>query len=289
MPKISVIICVHNEELCLLNALRSIKLNNIYEDVEVIIINDCSVNLVTKRILSLLERLGCYKLIHSPVNLGLSNSRNLGFENATAEYVAPLDADDTFPIGSLDKIYDTFRDNPNIDFIYGDYKLINLEKKHSELISCSVITEDDKINLRAIFKNWILMGQSPCRKSVWSIVGGYALKYTNSVQDVDFWIRVFQQNFNGFYLPENIYNWNRSSEGMNETFDRTDYYLLLKEHYLFLSKFQNKSQLANTISEGLYKHRKLKELVIFNVKYLLLLNYKNILRPMLLVWSNLKK
>ncbi|MGE6220836.1 glycosyltransferase family 2 protein [Nubsella zeaxanthinifaciens] len=286
IPKISVIICVFNEEFCLIDALRSIKNNDIYEEVEVIIINDCSYNPLTKRILGLLKRFN-YKVFDSPFNLGLSNSRNLGFQNSKSEYIVPLDADDILPTGSLDKIHRTFRENPDADFVYGNY-VINIENSQ-DIIYMNEITENGLCNLKLLLNNWILLGTSPCKKSLWTRAGGYSQKYANSCQDLDFWIRAFKAKANGVFLNETIYQWNRNNSGMNETFDRTDYYLMLKEHHLFLSMFQNKKQLVNTISEGFYKHKKLKNLVFFNLKNLMLLNYKNILRPMLLVWSNLKK
>ncbi|KQS36125.1 glycosyltransferase family 2 protein [Pedobacter sp. Leaf194] len=286
--KITILLTVFNEEVSILNALRSIKTNQIYPDVDVVIVDDCSFNCTTVRILKLLETYTKYRIFRSPKNLGLSNSRNLGFEKALAEIIAPLDADDTFPKNALDKIYNTFIDNPKIDFVYGDYELTNLDKNHTKLIRCNLITKDCTIDLSAIFDNWIMMGQSPCRKRVWDLVDGYALKYTNSVQDVDFWVRAFQKNAVGLYLAESIYCWNRSSSGMNETFDRKHYWLMLDEHFNFISRYINKKKISNNISEGYYKSGLLFKMLFFNLKHFNVVDYKNHLRPILLVKRKIK-
>nr|WP_294899519.1 glycosyltransferase family 2 protein [uncultured Pedobacter sp.] len=289
MKKISVVICVFNEEYCILEALRSIKNNEIYNEVEIILVNDCSSNPVTLRLLNLLKKFNRYIIIHSPKNLGLSNSRNLGFQTASSSFVAPLDADDTLPAHALDKIYQVFTDYPNVGFVFGDYILYNEDSKSEKEVSGQIISTGNRLDVKKVLNNWILMGQSPCRKDVWSLVNGYANKYTNSVQDADFWIRVFEKGVEGHYIPELIYKWNRSSNGMNETFDRKDYYLMLEEHYSFIKKFQSAKTLANTISEGFYKRKMLLKMLVFNAKHLLLLNYKNILRPLILMKQGLFK
>jgi glycosyltransferase involved in cell wall biosynthesis len=221
MKKISVIICVFNEEYCILEALKSLKNNHIYEDVEIILVDDCSSNPVTLRILNLLKRFNRYNVINSPKNLGLSNSRNLGFQNALSEYVMPLDADDIFPAGTIDLIYDTFEKNPEIDFVYGNYNIVDDDMNRKE-ISCEDVTSNKHIDYYKLLNKWILLGTSPCKKELWQRISGYSLKYSNTVQDSDFWIRALKANAKGFYIAKVIYEWKRSLKGMNENFEKDD-------------------------------------------------------------------
>jgi glycosyltransferase involved in cell wall biosynthesis len=282
MKKISVIICVFNEEYCILEALKSLKNNHIYEDVEIILVDDCSSNPVTLRILNLLKRFNRYNVINSPKNLGLSNSRNLGFQNALSEYVMPLDADDIFPAGTIDLIYDTFEKNPEIDFVYGNYNIEDDDMNRKE-ISCEDVTSNKHIDYYKLLNKWILLGTSPCKKELWQRISGYSLKYSNTVQDSDFWIRALKANAKGFYIAKVIYEWKRSLKGMNENFDRLDYYILLEEQFEFISKYQSKSELTNTISEGYYKTKSLKKMIKFNITHIFHLNIKNLLRPFLII------
>jgi glycosyltransferase involved in cell wall biosynthesis len=282
MKKISDIICVFNEEYCILEALKSLKNNHIYEDVEIILVDDCSSNPVTLRILNLLKRFNRYNVINSPKNLGLSNSRNLGFQNALSEYVMPLDADDIFPAGTIDLIYDTFEKNPEIDFVYGNYNIEDDDMNRKE-ISCEDVTSNKHIDYYKLLNKWILLGTSPCKKELWQRISGYSLKYSNTVQDSDFWIRALKANAKGFYIAKVIYEWKRSLKGMNENFDRLDYYILLEEQFEFISKYQSKSELTNTISEGYYKTKSLKKMIKFNITHIFHLNIKNLLRPFLII------
>jgi glycosyltransferase involved in cell wall biosynthesis len=204
MYKLSVIICVFNEEVCLIDALRSLYHNDIYKQTEVIVIDDCSTNPVTLRLLQLLARFTTYKVIQSRQNLGLSNSRNLGFANATTPYVLPLDADDVFPEHAIDDIYTAFTQNPDFDFIVGNYYLNDVQSGQTQVVDCSTITTAGTIDVKKLGIDWKLLGTSPCKKATWEKVGGYNLKYSYSVQDVDFWIRVITSGSKGFYLNKPV-------------------------------------------------------------------------------------
>ena len=284
--KLTLLLTVFNEEFCILNALRSVQANQIYPDIDVVIINDCSSNPTTIRILDLLQAYTNFRIFHSSKNLGLANSRNLGFQEALTEIVVPLDADDTLPDNTLDKIYEAFSDNPTADFIYGNYILVSKDSKC--IVNMNEITKERMCNTKLLLNNWILLGTSPCKKSLWQLAGGYSQKYANSCQDVDFWIRVLKINGKGHFFDDIIYNWHRSEYGMNETFNRKHYWLMLDEHFNFISRYINRKKISNNISEGYYKSGLLFKMLFFNLKHFSVVNYKNHLRPILLVKRKIK-
>lgn len=255
MYKLSVIICLFNEELCLITALRSLYLNKIHKQTEVIIIDDCSTNPVTLRLLSLLEKFTTYKVIRSKQNLGLSNSRNLGFENATTPYVLPLDADDVFPERALDNIYKTFVENLDFDFIAGNYYLKDVQSGKTQVVDCSNIAISNTVDIKKLAADWKLLGTSPCKKATWQKIGGYNLKYSYSIQDVDFWIRVLSGGSKGFYLNQPIYTWNRSVTGMNMNFDRLDMIKLIEDHREFYLLNNSAAELDNKVFEAYYPYK----------------------------------
>lgn len=92
MPKVSVIMPVHNEpELVLKSAINSI-LNQTFKDFEFIIINDCSENNAEDIILSYKDsRIKYYK---NDINLKIIKTLNKGLDLAQGEYIARMDADD---------------------------------------------------------------------------------------------------------------------------------------------------------------------------------------------------
>ena len=254
--KLTVVLCTYNEGLAILAALRSLRMNNIYPDVEIIIVDDCSQDPLTLRVLHLLKTFGHLKIIFSARNMGLSHSRNEGFNNAQSDYIVPLDGDDTLPPATLDSIYSEFINNPSADFIYGNYEIYDLLSGSSININCKYLCRDGKLSQLQLANNWQLLGTSPCKKCTWQNVGGYAMKYSYSVQDVDFWIRVLASGANGRYLDKTIYKWNRSSLGMNASFDRLDMINLLEDHSEFYQAVYSEKEIQNRIFEGHYPYKK---------------------------------
>ena len=109
---ISVIINVYNGEEFIKKCLESI-INQTYKNLEILIINDGS----TDNTLSICEEYKDKRIrIITTENLGLSESRNIGIENAKGEYLYFIDSDD-------------FVDNDVIEYLY------NLCKKYKTLIS----------------------------------------------------------------------------------------------------------------------------------------------------------
>jgi glycosyltransferase involved in cell wall biosynthesis len=283
--KLSVIICVYNETYCIVDAIRSLYANEIFPETEVILVDDCSVNPVTIRLLSLIENFTRFKVIRSSKNKGLSNSRNLGFAGAQTPYIAPLDADDVMPANALDHIYQAFITHPQAGFVAGNYVIYDLDQPDEPtLVDCSSIAADGIVDAAKLVSDWKLLGTSPCKKSVWESVGGYNLKYSYSVQDVDFWIRVLLAGHKGFYLDEPIYTWKRSSSGMNMNFDRLDMIRLLNDHQAFYLLGYSPEYLYNTIFQGYYPYKQKDILLPFGRKYFFLLNLTNKMRMLSLMF-----
>lgn len=92
--KLSVIVCAYNQEKYIKECLNSL-VNQSYQDMEIIVINDGSTDATGDLIKSVMTE-NCNHnivLIDGP-NRGLSDSRNIGFSKSTGEYIAFVDADD---------------------------------------------------------------------------------------------------------------------------------------------------------------------------------------------------
>lgn len=276
--QISVIICIFNEKESILTALKSLKHNEIYPKTEIILVDDCSTDSFTLRLLNRLEKFTRIKIIRSKVNLGLSNSRNLGFKNSSTEIILPLDADDEFPANTLDLVYKTFKENANIDFIVGDYYLNDVERNEINIVQCNDIVSNGLIDANKLSNNWKLLGTSPCKKSTWEKVGGYNLEFSYSIQDVEFWIRVVSNGSKGKYLNVPIYKWNKSASGMNTNFDRYDMIKILDQQAPFYLLTWSKKDLYNKIFEGYYPYKQKEVVINFGKKTFQYLGIKNKIR-----------
>jgi glycosyltransferase involved in cell wall biosynthesis len=109
MPFFSVIIPLYNKEKYIENTLKSI-FNQTFIDYEIIIIEDCS----TDNSLEIVKAFKSDKIriVQHDKNKGLSASRNTGIKNASANYVAFLDADDIWNPTYLEKIHSLINQFP---------------------------------------------------------------------------------------------------------------------------------------------------------------------------------
>ena len=125
MPKVSIIVPVYNVEKYIDRCLKSL-LNQTLQDIEIIIINDGSID-GSKQII---ERYINNKKIKyfEKQNGGLSSARNLGLKNASGEYVAFLDSDDYVENKMYEEMY------------------IKAKKENAEMIECDFIWEWESEN-----------------------------------------------------------------------------------------------------------------------------------------------
>lgn len=92
-PKLSVIIAVYNTEKYVEKCLDSL-LNQTYENIELVVINDCSTDGSLKILKKYAKNNNNIVLIDNKENRGLSYSRNVGLEKSTGEYIGYIDSDD---------------------------------------------------------------------------------------------------------------------------------------------------------------------------------------------------
>jgi glycosyltransferase involved in cell wall biosynthesis len=93
VPKVSVVMCVYNGELCLREAIDSI-LNQTFKDFEFIIVDDGSTDGTPGILEACAKQERRIRLLRNASNLGLIPSLNNGLQVACGEYVARQDADD---------------------------------------------------------------------------------------------------------------------------------------------------------------------------------------------------
>lgn len=118
MMKISVIIPVYNAERYVNQAVESaLQFDEVYE---VILIEDKSPDNALKVCQDLTEKHDRVKLFQHPdkENHGAGETRNLGLEKATGDFIAFLDADDYYLPNRFDAERELFKD-PKVEGVYG--------------------------------------------------------------------------------------------------------------------------------------------------------------------------
>ena len=129
VPVVSVIIPVYNNIKTLHRPLESL-LKQSLKDIEIIIVDDCSVDDSVKWAEDFLaKKKVSYKLLTLDRHRGVSAARNLGMEKAVGECLLFLDADDYLESTCLEKLYSLFRKNRHVDVGFCGFRRVNVTGK----------------------------------------------------------------------------------------------------------------------------------------------------------------
>jgi len=214
---LTIVITCYNEGSKLLSAYESLRAQG-NQDFDCLIIKDFSECDETEAVCLNLEKKG-KKIIRLKKNGGLSVARNAGFLHSSTPFVAFLDADDEFSKNTIESILSALKAYPHYDFYWGNYIRRDLRDGvviNEELVCGNLYANESKeLDSNKLLRSWNMSGHIPCSKRAWKRVGGYRSYCSFGGQDVDFWMRVIAAGFKGRYIPQVIYQWNRSDKGMN--------------------------------------------------------------------------
>ena len=92
---VSIIIPNYNNEKYLSQCLEHC-INQTYENIEIIVVDDCSTDNSVKLIESYIQKDNRIKVIINDINQQVSKTRNIGIKNSTGEWITTLDSDDYY-------------------------------------------------------------------------------------------------------------------------------------------------------------------------------------------------
>ncbi|MBO4699779.1 glycosyltransferase family 2 protein [bacterium] len=114
-PKISIIIPVYNVEKYLRECLDSC-VNQTLEDIEIICVDDCSLDNSIKILEEYQAKDSRIKILRHEINKNLGAARNTGLANATGEYIWFVDSDDYIDTKACQILYDAIKEF-NVDIL----------------------------------------------------------------------------------------------------------------------------------------------------------------------------
>jgi glycosyltransferase involved in cell wall biosynthesis len=200
-PAVSVIIPCYNGGPFLPAVLKSLAAQT-FRDFETIIIDDGSTDPATRE---LLGRLGPGIRVIRQENRGLAAARNAGFAAAAAEFVLPLDCDDTLEPPFLTETCAALRAAPaDVGFVGTDMRLAG---------ALNEVVERRFDGFTQLFRNQL----SYCmllRKSAWRAVGGYNETMREGYEDWEFNVHLIAAGFRGIDIERPLFNYYVSAEGM---------------------------------------------------------------------------
>lgn len=147
--KISIIIPVYNAEKYIVRCLNSI-LNQDFCDFEVILVNDSSTDNSAYIIKPFTQQNKHFRLIENSTNLGTMCSREIGYKNATGNYIIFVDSDDELAEDALDTLYSAIVSS-DADIVISDYRL--LLSRGKSIIKTQKLTHrsDSNFLIKALF------------------------------------------------------------------------------------------------------------------------------------------
>ena len=140
---LSIIIPVFNSEKFLEECLNSIcnQVKENKENIELILVDDCSIDKSIKILEKYSELFKFIKLIKLKKNLGPGNSRKIGIKSAIGEYMCFVDSDDKLINGSIAIIIRNLKKFPKKDmYVLRNY--ITGRKKNKNLLEFNQIKKD---------------------------------------------------------------------------------------------------------------------------------------------------
>ena len=208
-PLISIITPVYNTPVeWLEEAVASVEAQ-IYENWELLLIDDASTDAATLRALkALAERDPRIRVLHLPENSGISRASNAGIAAARGEWIALLDHDDVLEPDALYHTPKTLAAHPKADLIYSD------EDKLTETGLEAPMFKPDWSPDFFLSYNY-LCHFTTIRMSLVRELGGFRPEY-DFAQDYDLFLRIMSRTPHIFHVPRILYHWRRS-EGSTST------------------------------------------------------------------------
>lgn len=218
-PLISILVPVYNVPIVYLKACIDSVLNNIYENFELCIADDCSTDPKIRKVLEEYSKKDKrVKVVFREKNGHISNATNSALEIAKGEYISLLDNDDTLTEDALYQVVKALNENKNLELIYSDEDKLDL----NENLCFPTYKPDWSPDLFSCYN--YLCHFTTIKKSVVDKIKGFRVGYEGA-QDYDIFLRVVSniKDENIYHIPKILYHWRMISGSTAAVMSNKDY------------------------------------------------------------------
>jgi len=218
MPKISVVIPVHNGEKTIQETINSI-LDQTFTDFELIIINDGS----SDRTVEIIGNNPDSRIkLYSYPNKGLSASRNRGIQRSQGDYISFIDADDLWTKDKLASQYHALQATPTAAIAYSGTSRMD---EHSKILyNIGLANLRGKVYSYLLLRDIVGSGSNPLiqRQAMLDLLatGGFD-ESLKAAEDWDFWIKL-SAKYEFIDVPLHQILYRRSPQSMSSQLTRQE-------------------------------------------------------------------
>lgn len=204
MKKVSVIVTCYNKGKYILETLESIT-NQTYSDIETIIIDDCSTDNYTRKLLSELSAKN-YKIILLEKNIGVAEARNTGIKNSNGEYILILDGDDKIAPEYIENAIKIIENDNQIKIVSCEVELFGYMKGKLPLAEPKIeyLIAQNALIISSLFK-----------KTDYEKTSGFNPNMKEGLEDWDFWLSLLETGGKAFRIPKTLFYYRISKKSRN--------------------------------------------------------------------------
>lgn len=237
-PAITVLMPVYNGERYLTLAIESI-LHQTFSDFELLIVNDASTD-ATMRILSTIDD-PRIRIVSNEKNCGLTASLNIGLQNARADLIARMDADDISHPERLSVQYEYMTANHDCALLSAAAVVVD---------NAGIRKRIDRYNPAHFYYNlnficWIYHSSVIYRRSVVENLGMYTSEFS---EDFDLWWRISREN-RFHHLNEVLIDYRETGDSLSHMTRKEEYDLAQRNQVVRNIHFYTQQEMSLTIAE----------------------------------------
>jgi len=210
MSTVSVAIPCYNQGAFIDETVDSV-LNQTFQDLEIIIVNDGSIDEDTIRILENYNKPKT-QVLHTS-NQGLAAARNNGIKKSKGKYILPLDADDKIGPSYLEKAVEILDKNEKIGIVYCEAEFFGDRNGRWTL---------PVYQFPRILINNMIFCSGVFRKSDWDRTDGYRSNIPGW-EDHDFWLSIIELEKEVYRIPETLFFYRQHMGSMRQIWARESY------------------------------------------------------------------
>lgn len=220
-PLISVVVPAYNADAFIAGTLASV-LSQTYQNLEVWVVDDGSSDRTAAIVEKLAQQDARINLLRQP-NQGVAIARNAGIQAAKGEFIAPIDADDVWWPGALEKLMAEFQKMPaTVGVVYAWSVDIDEQDRATGAFHASVIKGN--VYKTLICHNFLGNASSTLiRKSCLDQIGGYSAELRHrkaqGCEDWDLYLRLAEHCEFGV-VPEFLVGYRKLASSMSQDFSQ---------------------------------------------------------------------